>query len=37
MSHAEIEQATTIPLGTIKSHILRGTTKLRRALGDDYE
>jgi RNA polymerase sigma-70 factor (ECF subfamily) len=37
MSHAEIEQATAIPLGTIKSHILRGTTKLRRALGDDHE
>jgi len=37
MSHAEIEQATAMPLGTIKSHILRGTTKLRRALGDDHE
>jgi RNA polymerase sigma factor (sigma-70 family) len=37
MSHAEIEQATGIPLGTIKSHILRGTTKLRRALGGDHE
>lgn len=33
MSHAEIEQATAIPLGTVKSHILRGTTKLRRLLG----
>ena len=37
MSHAEIEQATAMPLGTIKSHILRGTTKLRRELGDDHE
>lgn len=37
MSHAEIEQATAIPLGTVKSHILRGTTKLRRLHGDDDE
>lgn len=35
MSHAEIEQATAIPLGTVKSHILRGTTKLRGLLGDE--
>jgi RNA polymerase sigma factor (sigma-70 family) len=37
MSHAEIEQTTTLPLGTVKSHILRGTTKLRRLLGEDDE
>jgi RNA polymerase sigma-70 factor (ECF subfamily) len=37
MSHAEIEHATAIPLGTVKSHILRGTTKLRRLLGEDDE
>lgn len=37
MSHAEIEQSTGIPLGTVKSHILRGTTKLRRLHGEDDE
>jgi RNA polymerase sigma-70 factor (ECF subfamily) len=37
MSHAEIEQLTAIPLGTVKSHILRGTTKLRRLHGEDDE
>lgn len=37
MSHAEIELATSIPLGTVKSHILRGTTKLRRTFGDSNE
>jgi RNA polymerase sigma-70 factor (ECF subfamily) len=37
LSHAEIEQAIAIPLGTVKSHILRGTTKLRRALGADND
>jgi RNA polymerase sigma-70 factor (ECF subfamily) len=34
MSHGEIEAATGLPLGTIKSHIARGQAKLRRASGD---
>jgi len=29
MSHAEISDATAIPLGTAKSHIARGATRLR--------
>jgi RNA polymerase sigma factor (sigma-70 family) len=29
MSHAEIAHATGLPLGTVKSHISRGTAKLR--------
>lgn len=37
LSHGEIEHATGIALGTVKSHILRGTMKLRRTLGDDHE
>jgi RNA polymerase sigma factor (sigma-70 family) len=32
MSHAEIAAATGLPLGTIKSHILRGGTQLRELL-----
>ena len=37
MSHAEIEQATAIPLGTVKSHIQRGTMKIRRLHGENDE
>ena len=37
LSHGEIEHATGIPLGTVKSHILRGTMKLRRMFGEDHE
>jgi len=37
MSHAEIEQLTGLSLGTVKSHILRGTTKLRRLHGENDE
>lgn len=37
LSHGEIEHATGIALGTVKSHILRGTMKLRRTLGDGHE
>ena len=29
MSHAEVARATGLPLGTVKSHIARGTAKLR--------
>lgn len=32
MSHAEIVEATGLPLGTVKSHVLRATEKLRRML-----
>ena len=33
MSHREICEATGLPLGTVKSHITRGATRLRRLLG----
>jgi RNA polymerase sigma-70 factor (ECF subfamily) len=36
MSHGEISAATALPLGTVKSHIRRGTLRLRTLL-DDYE
>jgi RNA polymerase sigma factor (sigma-70 family) len=36
MSHSEIEAATGLPLGTIKSHIVRGAARLR-ALLNVYE
>jgi RNA polymerase sigma factor (sigma-70 family) len=32
LSHSEIVEMTGIPLGTVKSHVLRGTDKLRRLL-----
>jgi RNA polymerase sigma factor (sigma-70 family) len=32
-SHAEAAQALGLPLGTVKSHVLRGRTKLLAALG----
>jgi RNA polymerase sigma-70 factor, ECF subfamily len=32
MSHSEIVDLTGLPLGTVKSHVLRGTEKLRRML-----
>jgi RNA polymerase sigma-70 factor (ECF subfamily) len=32
MSHAEVARATGLPLGTVKSHIARGTAKLRTLL-----
>jgi RNA polymerase sigma factor (sigma-70 family) len=39
MSHAEISQIASIPLGTVKSHITRGSARLRELLhayGDAY-
>ena len=35
MSHGEIARATGLPLGTVKSHISRGTAKLRTLLEPD--
>lgn len=32
LSHGEIVEITGLPLGTVKSHVLRGTEKLRRML-----
>lgn len=32
MSHSEIAAATQLPLGTVKSHIVRGTARLRELL-----
>ena len=32
LSHGEIVELTGLPLGTVKSHVLRGTAKLRRLL-----
>ena len=34
MSHPEISAATGIPLGTVKSHISRGASKMRELLAD---
>lgn len=32
MTHSEITEATRLPLGTVKSHVLRGTEKLKQIL-----
>jgi len=34
MSHSQISAATDLPLGTVKSHIVRGAAQLRRFLKD---
>lgn len=36
MSHGEIATATQLPLGTVKSHITRGTARLRELLAPYY-
>jgi RNA polymerase sigma-70 factor (ECF subfamily) len=37
LSHSEVAETTGIALGTVKSHITRGTAKLRRLLGEAHE
>lgn len=37
MSHGEIAEATGMPLGTVKSHVLRATTRLRGLLNPERE
>lgn len=37
MSHAEIVATTGWPLGTVKSHVARGTARLRELLGEEGE
>ena len=34
LSHSEISAATSIPLGTVKSHVTRGASQLRETLKD---
>ena len=34
MSHGEIAAVTSLPLGTVKSHIVRGSARLRELLRD---
>jgi DNA-directed RNA polymerase specialized sigma24 family protein len=34
MTHAEIAETAGLPIGTVKSHVLRGTGKLKRILAD---
>ena len=36
MSHAEIATSTGWPLGTVKSHVTRGSTRLRELLGEEH-
>jgi RNA polymerase sigma factor (sigma-70 family) len=36
-SHSEAAEALGMPVGTIKSHVARGRTKLLEALGDDHD
>jgi RNA polymerase sigma factor (sigma-70 family) len=37
LSHGEVAATVGLPLGTVKSHILRGTTRLRKLLGENHE
>lgn len=36
MSHAEIATLTGWPLGTVKSHVARGSVRLRELLGEEH-
>lgn len=36
LSHSETAEALDMPLGTVKSHVLRGRTRLREVLGVKY-
>lgn len=36
MSHAAIAERTTMPLGTVKSHLRRGLNKIREQLGEGH-
>jgi RNA polymerase sigma factor (sigma-70 family) len=35
LSHSETAEALDMPLGTVKSHVLRGRTRLREVLGEE--
>jgi RNA polymerase sigma-70 factor (ECF subfamily) len=37
LSHGEVAGVTGLPLGTVKSHILRATARLRKSLGERDE
>jgi len=36
-SHSEAAEALDLPLGTVKSHVLRGRARLLKALGESHE